>query len=62
MLLVVRLAWKVTNEKPSPLSTHKLWERKLASIVHIATYVLTIILCVTGYAMVVAEGQGAVFF
>lgn len=56
-LILLRLLWKWVQVKPAPLPTHAAWERKLASLVHIALYLLLLSACVSGYLISTADGR-----
>lgn len=57
-LLLIRLAWKLSNTDPEPLQTYKAWEIKAAKTVHIFFYVLLLIICISGYFISTAKGIG----
>ena len=61
-LLAFRMLWKVFNTKPLPLETHKAWEKEAASISHFLLYILTFIICLSGYLISTSQGVGVEFF
>lgn len=61
-LILLRLLWRSLQVKPAPLPTQALWERKLASLVHIALYLLLLLACVSGYLISTADGRALSVF
>jgi cytochrome b561/polyisoprenoid-binding protein YceI len=51
LLTIVRLGWRLTH-RPPPMPPLTRWERILARAVHVAFYILTIALPLTGWLMV----------
>ncbi len=66
MLLVIgvllRLVWRLTNQRPHELSEHKLWERRLARGVHTVLYALLFVVPFTGYLISTADGRSVSVF
>lgn len=62
ILLVLRVIWRLSNTRPLPLASHKLWERKIASKVHILLYLLILLIASSGYLISTSEGKGIEFF
>ncbi|MEM7016697.1 MAG: cytochrome b [Pseudomonadota bacterium] len=58
---VFRLVWRFSNKKPQPI-TEKVWERRVAHIMHIALYIAMILLFVSGYLISTADGRAIVIF
>lgn len=58
---VGRLVWRVVNTSPAELST-KVWENKLAHLVHILLYLLMLALFVSGYLISTADGRSIEVF
>lgn len=61
-LLLIRILWRISNPKPSPLATHKSWEVKLATWTHRLLYLIILLIGVSGYLISTAKGQGIEFF
>jgi len=61
-LLLLRIAWALYNVKPSPIASHARWERHLASATHRLLYLLLVLICVSGYLISTAKGEGVEFF
>ncbi len=61
-LLIIRAAWALFNIKPVPLPTHQPWETLLATIVHRLLYWLLLAICVSGFLIATAKGDGIEFF
>ena len=62
ILLVIRLVWKLINISPEPLSSYKVWEIKIAKLVHALFYVVLFITCLSGYFISTAKGVNVDFF
>ena len=62
LLLVLRIVWIWLNPKPKPLESHKPWEIKTANFSHRLLYLLIFLLCVSGYLISTAKGEGIDFF
>lgn len=58
LILLLRLTWRWINPRPSHLASHKVWETRLASLVHGLLYLLLIAIVVSGYLISTATGQG----
>lgn len=61
LLWVLRLVWKHLNPAPRPLSQHVL-EVRAAHLAHLALYVLIILICISGYLISTADGDGIAFY
>ena len=61
-LLLLRIIWKFTNQKPKPLATHKPWEVKTAAWTHALLYLLVLLIGISGYLISTAKGSGIEFF
>jgi len=54
-LLLLRLGWKLTQLRPMPLVSYKVWEVKLAGLVHHSFYLLMFIMTISGYFISTAK-------
>ncbi len=61
-LVVLRILWKFTNAKVEKFSSHKVWEKSLAKIVHILLYISMIGIPLTGWLMSSAGGHDVQLF
>lgn len=61
-LVVLRLAWRLSNPQPAAPAGHAPWERALATLAHWALYGLLIIIPLTGYLMSTADGRAVSVF
>jgi cytochrome b561 len=62
LLLLIRLIWKMLNTAPLPLDTHRPFERLGARLAHWVLHLSTIVIIVSGYLIVTAEGLGVSVF
>ncbi len=62
ILLIIKLYWRLTNIRPAPLKSYKTWEVKISSTLHWSTYVLLLIICISGYFFTTAKGVDIAFF
>lgn len=63
VLTVLRILWwLVADRKPLPGSTANMWQHRLAQIVHVLTYVLILLLCISGIGMMALTGAAGVLF
>ncbi len=62
LLMVMRLAWRVTQITPSHLPSHSAVERKLGKIIHSLLYLLIFIIMISGYLISTADGRGIAVF
>lgn len=62
LLMSLRLVWRSSNKSPDPISTISKNNLFAATLVKIILYVAVLIVCITGYLITTAEGQGANFF
>lgn len=60
--MVFRFVWKQLNQKVQPLSSHAVWERWLARIIHSLMYLLVLGLGLSGYMITTAQGQPLMLF
>ncbi len=58
LFMLGRLLWRLKSPPPTPLGSHKPWEKKLAGIVHFLLYALIFMMLPTGYLITTAQGQG----
>lgn len=58
----LRLLWSLYTLPPLPLETHKLWERALSKLTHIALYSTMILMPLSGYIMSASGEYGVSFF
>lgn len=56
-----RLAWRILNTRPEELG-NKVWEHKVAHLVHILLYLLMLALFVSGYLISTADGRAIEVF
>ena len=56
-LWMVRLLWRVTNTRPSPVKEHKPWELRMARWVHSFLYGLILAVIISGYMISTADGR-----
>lgn len=61
-LAIARIAWRATNPRPAQLPGHRLWERRLAGLVHGLAYLLLLALPVSGYLISTADGRALEVF
>ncbi len=61
-LLVIRLLWRSRNQRPKPLESHALWERRLAHVIHILLYILMFTVIFSGYLISTADGRALEVF
>lgn len=51
LLALLRLIWKFSGPRPSPLPNHKLWEKRLATVIHTLLYVSLFLMPLSGWIM-----------
>ena len=61
LLWLLRLAWKKASIAPKTLSLHA-WETKIAHLAHFGLYLLMVLICVSGYLISTADGDGISFY
>jgi cytochrome b561 len=61
-LLLLRFIWAVFNNKPDVLPTINKWQHVSAVAVHHLMNLLILLICISGYLMVTAKGQGLIVF
>ena len=61
LLWLLRLTWKKTSIAPKTLSLHA-WETKIAHLAHFGLYLLMALICVSGYLISTADGDGISFY
>lgn len=62
VLIIVRILWRAAHTPPPPLSTHALWEQRLAQLVHLLLYFGMTVMPVSGYIMSSAGGHDISIF
>lgn len=62
LLVVVRLALRLSSKTPAILPAPKPWENLLAKLVHISLYAFMIFMPIAGWVILSAEGHGVPFF
>ncbi len=62
LLVVIRLAMRLSSKTPAIVPTPSLWENLLAKVVHITLYAFMIFMPVAGWIILSAEGHGVPFF
>ncbi|MFL0809544.1 MAG: cytochrome b [Agarilytica sp.] len=61
-VVLFRLIWRFKQGVPHPLENHQRWEKLMAKTIHIAFYVLILLMFPTGYLITTAKGQGLEVF
>ncbi len=61
-LFVARIGWMLFRERPRPLTTHGVLERRIARVVHAVLLVLLVVMFSSGYLISTAKGQGVEVF
>lgn len=62
LLVVVRLALRLSSKTPAIVPAPKFWENLLAKVVHITLYAFMIFMPIAGWVILSAEGHGVPFF
>ncbi len=62
LLLLFRYLWRTLNTIPQSLETHSSFEKKAASLVHKAFYILITLIVISGYLISTAKGKGISYF
>ncbi len=62
LLMGLRLAWRLGNATPKPLPGINARAQLAATVIKIALYAFTFIICISGYFVTTADGQPASFF
>jgi len=57
LAVAVRLAWRLMDSPPPPMSTHTAIERRLARIAHGLLYLLLFAVMIAGYLVSTADGR-----
>lgn len=60
-LMIARLAWRLTHGVPPPPAATPRWQSMAAAAMHVAFYVLLIMLPVSGWLLASAEGDAVTF-
>jgi cytochrome b561 len=58
LLWSVRVVWRFTQPSLNAIETHKIWEVRLATLVHALLYVLMLVIMLSGYLISTADGRG----
>lgn len=61
LLVLIRLAWRVSHRPPPPLASMPLWQHNAARIAHFFLYALTLAIPVSGWLMSSASGFQVVY-
>jgi len=61
LLVLIRLAWRVSHRPPPPPASMPAWQRSAASIAHLFLYVLTLAVPLSGWLMSSASGFQVVY-
>ena len=61
LLWLLRIIWKKTNIAPRALSLHA-WEITVAHFAHFILYTLILLICISGYLISTADGDGISFY
>ena len=62
VLTLFRVIWRWQNVTPQPLSTHRQFEKKIASLAHKLIYVLLFLILISGYLISTADGRSISLF
>lgn len=62
VVMVVRLAWRLADRKPRPLSNHSRFEVTGARIAHWLLYLLTLVVLASGYLISTSDGSSVQLF
>ncbi len=62
IITMFRLIIKVSQSKVEPLINHKVWEKFLAKLIHLALYFGLLVLFVSGYLISTADGESIKVF
>ncbi|GGY86162.1 cytochrome b [Cellvibrio zantedeschiae] len=62
LLMSLRFLWRIRSTSPNAIPTISKSNLLAAQVVKILLYVFVFIICITGYLITTAEGQGAAFF
>ncbi|WP_416394690.1 cytochrome b [Allohahella sp. A8] len=62
VLVILRLLWRLVNQRPAPLAGHRQFERVAAVVVHGFLYLDLFIVMVSGYLISTADGRGIEVF
>lgn len=57
LLVLVRLAWRLSNPRPTAEPGHRPWERRLAGVTHGLLYLLPFAMLASGYLIATADGR-----
>ncbi|MDJ0776670.1 MAG: cytochrome b [Gammaproteobacteria bacterium] len=57
LVLVLRIAWRLTNPRPAPIAGTTPLEERAASLVHHLFYLLIVVVMFTGYLISTADGK-----
>ncbi|WNO11077.1 cytochrome b [Teredinibacter sp. KSP-S5-2] len=61
-VLLARIIWRLSSQQPTPITTHKPWEKRLSKAVHVFLYLLMFTMIPTGYLITTAKGQSLEVF
>lgn len=61
-LIMIRILWRITHTPPAMLASYKAWEKKLATGVHHALYLLMIAMPLSGLIMAINSKYGVKWF
>ncbi|PIE41520.1 MAG: cytochrome b [Gammaproteobacteria bacterium] len=62
LLFGFRLLWRFINIKPALPASVTVWEKRLATVVHLAIYGLFLLLAISGYLISTADGRSIAVF
>jgi len=62
LMVMLRLCWRLFTSSPQPLSSHQLWEIKVAHAVHFLLYLLLLVTMFSGYLISTADGRAIEVF
>lgn len=61
-MLLLRILWTMANRRPADLAGYHKLEVVIARLTHAALYIVTLLVCVSGYFITTAKGAGIDIF
>lgn len=62
MVMIFRLLWRAVSPPPSPLRSHRNWEKRVAALVQFFLYVGIFVLVLSGYLISTEDGRAIAVF
>lgn len=62
ILFIARIGWRMAHTAPAELSSHAVWEKKLAAATHVLLYALLFLIPLSGWVMSSAGEFPVIFF